>query len=170
MAAIDLQNELKRLISEYNHLKNTYLLIYAVDFEKGAQIPGLNISLIMNDYHVIHELLRDVQKSNIDFYLETPGGSGEAAEEIVNFLHKKFETVNFIIVGESKSAGTLMTMSADEIYIADSGSLGPIDAQVRVGRSMISAFDYVNWIEEKRRNVLSGMTLDAIDAAMIAQI
>jgi hypothetical protein len=170
MAAIDLQNELKRLISEYNHLKNTYLLIYAIDFEKGTHIHGLNISPMMNDYHIIHELLRNVQKSNIDFYLETPGGSGEAAEEIVNFLHKKFETVNFIIVGESKSAGTLMTMSADEIYMADSGSLGPIDAQVRVGRSVISAFDYVNWIEEKRRSVSSGIPLDAIDAAMIAQI
>jgi hypothetical protein len=62
LAAMDLQNELKRLISDYNRLKNTYLLIYAIDFEKGTQISGLNISLIMNDYHVIHELLRNIKR------------------------------------------------------------------------------------------------------------
>jgi ATP-dependent protease ClpP protease subunit len=31
-------------------------------------------------------MLRDKDNSKIDMYLETPGGSGEAAEEIVNFL------------------------------------------------------------------------------------
>jgi len=87
----------------------------------------------MSDYQVIHEMLRQVDKQKLDLYLETPGGSGEAAEEIVNFLHDKFESVDFLIAGEAKSAGTLMAMSADEIYMTDSGSLGPIDAQVRLG-------------------------------------
>jgi hypothetical protein len=63
-----------------------------------------------------------------------------------------------------------MAMSADEIYMTDSGSLGPIDAQVRIGRSVISAFDYVNWVEEKRKEVVEGTPINAIDAAMIAQI
>jgi hypothetical protein len=170
MSALDLQNELKRLIHLYNEAKGTYLLVYAVDFEKAFRIQGLNISLNMNDYQIIHELLRQVDQPKIDLYLETPGGSGEAAEEIVNFLHKKFETVDFLIAGEAKSAGTLMAMSADEIYMTDSGSLGPIDAQVRIGRSVVSAFDYVKWIDEKREEVESGSPLNAVDAAMLAQI
>jgi hypothetical protein len=168
MSATDLQNELKRLINEDNNAKETYLLIYAVDFEKGRQ--GLSIDLVMNDYHIIHEILRKIERTKIDLYIETPGGSGEAAEEIVNFLHSKFDSVDFIIAGEAKSAGTLMAMSADEIYMADSGSLGPIDAQVKIGRSVVSAFDYVNWIEEKRNEVAKGTPINAIDAAMIAQI
>jgi hypothetical protein len=168
MSATDLQNELKRLIHEYNRVKGTYLLIYAVDFEKGRQ--GLSIDLVMNDYHIIHEMLRKLEKNKIDLYIETPGGSGEAAEEIVNFLHGKFDSVDFVIAGEAKSAGTLMAMSADEIYMTDSGSLGPIDAQVKIGRSVVSAFDYVNWIEEKRKEVAEGTPVNAIDAAMIAQI
>jgi hypothetical protein len=170
MSATDLQGELKRLVQLYNKAKKTYLLIYAVDFEKAAFIQGLNISLVMNDYQVIHELLRKVEKQKLDFYLETPGGSGEAAEEIVNFLHNKFDSVDFLIAGEAKSAGTLMAMSADEIYMTDSGSLGPIDAQIRIGRSIVSAFDYVNWIDEKRKEVEAGSPLNAVDAAMLAQI
>jgi hypothetical protein len=124
----------------------------------------------MSDYQVIHEMLRQVDKPKLDLYLETPGGSGEAAEEIVNFLHNKFESVDFLIAGEAKSAGTLMAMSADEIYMTDSGSLGPIDAQVRIGRSVVSAFDYVNWIDNKREEVKQGTPLNAVDAAMLAQI
>jgi hypothetical protein len=170
MSALDLQNELKRLIGLYNKAKGTYLLVYAVDFEKAYRIQGLNISLTMNDYQIIHELFRQVKQSKLDLYLETPGGSGEAAEEIVNFLHDKFDTVDFLIAGEAKSAGTLMTMSADEIYMTDSGSLGPIDAQVRVGRSVVSAFDYVKWIDDKREEVEKGSPLNAVDAAMLAQI
>jgi ClpP class serine protease len=69
----------------------------------------------------------------IDFYTETPGGSGEAAEEIAKFLRKKFEGVNFVIAGEAKSAGTILVLSGDNIYMTDTGSLGPIDAQVKIG-------------------------------------
>jgi len=170
MSASDLQDELKRLIRLYNEAKGTYLLVYAVDLEKAFRIQGLNINLSMNDYQIIHELLRQLDQPRIDLYLETPGGSGEAAEEIVNFLHGRFETVDFLIAGEAKSAGTLMALSADEIYMTDSGSLGPIDAQVRIGRSVISAFDYVKWIDDKREEVEKGSPLNAVDAAMLAQI
>jgi len=170
LSVYDFQNELKRLIRLYNEAKNTYLLLYAVDFEKASRIQGLNISISMGDYQIIHEMLRQLNLPKIDFYLETPGGSGEAAEEIVKFLHNKFETVDFLIAGEAKSAGTLMAMSADEIYMTDSGSLGPIDAQVRIGRSIVSAFDYVNWIDDRRREVEKGLPLNAVDATMLAQI
>jgi len=75
-----------------------------------------------------------------------------------------------LIAGEAKSAGTLMALSADEIYMTDSGSLGPIDAQVRIGRTVVSAFDYVKWINDKRKEVEGGTPLNAVDAAMLAQI
>jgi ATP-dependent protease ClpP protease subunit len=46
--------------------------------------------------------------------IETPGGSGEAAEEIVEFLYSKYNTVDFIISGEAKSAGTLHDLLCSE--------------------------------------------------------
>jgi ClpP class serine protease len=167
LSALDLENELLNLVKLYNKEKKTYLLIYAVDIEKSRMV---DITLSMSDYHVIHELLRHHRGTSIDIYLETLGGSGEAAEEIVEFLHNKFETVDFVIAGESKSAGTLMALSADEIYMTDSGSLGPIDAQVKVGRSYVSAFDYVKWIEQKRKEAEESKNLNLVDSTMIAQI
>ena len=122
MSASDLEEELTRLIKKYNSEKKSYLVIYAVDIEKNY-LQGSDLSLNMGDYQILHEMLRNIASDRLDMYIETPGGSGEAAEEIVEFLHNKFETIDFVIAGEAKSAGTLMAMSADEIYMTDSGSL-----------------------------------------------
>ncbi len=170
MSATDLESELMRLVVEYNKKKGSYLFVYASDMNKSGSINPAELSLSMNDYHIIHEMLRTVNVEALDLYIETPGGSGEAAEEIVEFLHSKFETVDFVIAGEAKSAGTLMTMSADDIYMTDSGSLGPIDAQVKIGRSVVSAFDYVRWMDQKREEAHNNKQLNPVDATMIAQI
>lgn len=106
----------------------------------------------------------------MDFYIETPGGSGETAEEIVRFLRGNFETVSFVVSGEAKSAGTIIVLSGDEILMTETGSLGPIDAQMRIGRSVISAYDYVEWVEQKRREAEEQKALNPFDATMIAQI
>ena len=63
-------------------------------------------------------------------YIETPGGSGETAEEVVKFLRNNFDTVSFVVSGEAKSAGTIIVLSGDEILMTETGSLGPIDAQM----------------------------------------
>ncbi|MCG8480185.1 MAG: ATP-dependent Clp protease proteolytic subunit [Spirochaetales bacterium] len=170
MTVSDLEIELQRLIGEFNRVRETYMFVYASDVEKATTVAANSLSLSMGDYHIIHELLRDCGDSTVTLYLETPGGSGEAAEEIVEFLHSKFDTVDVVVAGEAKSAGTLMALSADEIFMTESGSLGPIDAQVRVGRSTVSAFDYVQWIESKREEAKTNHQLNPVDATMIAQI
>lgn len=140
MSVLDLKKELSRLRSEYNKLTERNLFIYAADFNKSKQ--GIDVSLMQDDFYMIQDILRESDKKQIDIYLETPGGSGEAAEEIARFLHSKFEEVNFVIAGEAKSAGTILAMCANKIYMCSTGSLGPIDAQVRIGRSVIPAYDY----------------------------
>lgn len=141
-------------------------MVYAAAIAK--QVPA--ISLNMDDYYIIYDMLRAPLGKKIDFYIETPGGSGEAAEEIVRFLRTKFAEVSFIVSGEAKSAGTIMVMSSDEIKMTDSGSLGPIDAQMIIGRSPMSAYDYIEWIEEKRTEAEKKGKLNPFDATMIAQI
>lgn len=169
LSLIDLQNELQRLIKEYNKYTGRYLFVYSSDINKGAT-RGIDVSLIQDDFYNIQDILRESKEKKIDFYIETPGGSGEAAEEIAKFLRKKFNEVNFIIAGEAKSAGTILSLSGDNIYMCDTGSLGPIDAQVRMGRSTISAHDYKEWVDSKRAEAEEKGSLNPFDAAMIAQI
>jgi len=52
----------------------------------------------------------------------------------------------------------------------ETGSLGPIDAQVKIGRSIVSAYDYMEWIKDKREEAANQGVLNPFDATMIAQI
>lgn len=165
---LEYKKELQDLIKQYSQLTGRNIFIYAADFNKGRR--GIDVSLMQDDFYTIQDILRESDKKQIDFYIETPGGSGEAAEEIARFLHKKFDEVNFIIAGEAKSAGTILALSGDNIYMCETGSLGPIDAQIKIGRSVVSAYDYKKWIDEKRTEASTTGKLNPFDAIMVAQI
>jgi hypothetical protein len=163
----ELESELLNLIANYNSLRGTYLFIYAAAI--GKPIPS--VPLEQSDFYIFRDLLSGQKEcSKVDIYLETPGGSGETAEEIVRFLHKKFDSVSFVISGEAKSAGTIIAISGDEILMTETGSLGPIDAQMKIGRSIVSAYDYIEWIENKKEEAEKQGALNPFDATMVAQI
>ena len=116
----ELMNELKRLVLEYNSLTGRYLYLYVAAMTK--KIPG--ISLEQEDFYIIRDMLQGLPGvEEIDVYLETPGGNGVTAEEIAKFLHNKFKRVNYVISGEAKSAGTILALSGNEIYMTETGSL-----------------------------------------------
>jgi len=161
-----LENELVTLIKNYNKTRNTYLFVYNAAINKRVR----EVALQQEDYYIIADLLREQTISNLDFYLETPGGSGEAAEEIVRCLRKKCDNISFIVAGEAKSAGTLIVLSGDEILMTETGSLGPIDAQISMGRSQVSAMDYKEWIEELQKEAKKNNYLNPVDATIVAQI
>jgi len=159
------QNELKKLISEYNKERDTYLFLYNVATDKS----NLGIQLDQQDYYVIHDMLVDKKIQKLDFYIETLGGSPETVEDIVKFLRSHFEEIYFVIAGEAKSAGTMLVLSGDDIFMTETGSLGPIDIQMQIGRSWVSVYSYREWIKQKRKEARNGK-LNQFDAYMIAQI
>ncbi|GBD93103.1 serine dehydrogenase proteinase [bacterium BMS3Abin05] len=167
LSGTELESELLKLIADYNSLRGTYLFIYAAAI--GKPIPS--VPLEQSDFYIFRDLLSGQKECRkIDIYLETPGGSGETAEEIGRFLHKKFDSVSFVISGEAKSAGTIIALSGDEILMTETGSLGPIDAQMKIGRSIVSAYDYIEWIKNKREEAEEQGALNPFDATMVAQI
>jgi hypothetical protein len=166
LSVLELQTELKELLNRYQKHTGRFLFLYAASMIR----PNIDTSLSQEDFYTMQDVLRDNSNSTIDFYIETPGGSGEAAEEIAKFLHKKFDEVNFIIAGEAKSAGTILVLSGDNIFMTETGSLGPIDAQIRIGRMTVSAYDYVQWLDNIRKQVNSGEHVNEVDAIIIAQI
>ena len=61
-------------------------------------------------------------------------------------------------------------MCGDKICLNDTGSLGPIDAQIQIGRSTGSAHDYMKWIHDKMDEADKNGKLNNFDALMVAQI
>jgi hypothetical protein len=162
----ELLTELHTLIESYNRARNTFLFVYASAVEK----PIPDCAMCMDDYYTIRDLLGKISSKRLDFYIETPGGRGEAAEEIARFIRERFDNIDFVISGEAKSAGTVLALSGNNIWMTDSGSLGPIDAQVKIGRSVTSAHDYIEWVDAKRKEADEIGKLNPFDAVVTAQI
>jgi hypothetical protein len=89
--------------------------------------------------------------------LTTPGGEAEAVEKIVEILRHHYHRVYFVVPSAAFSAGTILCMSGDRIYMDYSSSLGPIDPQVpdKEGKYLVPALGYLDKVEElviKSRN------------------
>jgi len=62
--------------------------------------------------------------------LTTVGGYIEIVQRIVDTLRHHYDHVSFVIPNSAYSAGTVLAMSGDEIYMDYYARLGPIDPQV----------------------------------------
>lgn len=102
------------------------ILVYASNF----RVSDAANYIWQEDLLPLSDQLSNLDGSSLDVIIETPGGIGEVAEDIVRMIRNKFEDVAFIIPGSAKSAGTIMVMSGDDILMEPDSSLGPIDAQM----------------------------------------
>ncbi len=71
------------------------------------------------------------KKPNTDLIvvLETTGGYIETVERIVHVFRNHYKRVSFIVPNYAYSAGTVLVMSGDEIWMDYHAVLGPIDPQ-----------------------------------------
>lgn len=80
---------------------------------------------------VIETLKKEpTKRDSLLFMLTTNGGSVETVERIVNILRYHYNKVDFIIPDQAMSAGTVLALSGDDIYMDYGSAMGPIDPQV----------------------------------------
>jgi hypothetical protein len=94
-------------------------------------------------------------RNRLFIILNTPGGSAETVERLVNITRHHYTEVNFIVPDYAFSAGTIFCLSGDNIYMNYASSLGPIDPQVYNGHTWVPALGYLDKVEE-----LIGKSLD----------
>lgn len=146
----DLQAERQRQLVRISKLRGDRdVLVFAADITK----PPPWTSIGYQDLLPISDQLSNLSGRAIDLILETPGGSGESAEDIVRLLHGKYEEVGIIVPGTAKSAGTIMAMAADEILMEPVSSLGPIDAQLQWQGKVFSADALIEGMEKIKTEI-----------------
>ena len=97
----------------------------------------------------------DNTKNRLVVFLNTPGGSVETVEKMVDIIRYHFKEVYFVVPDYAMSAGTIFCMSGNKIFMDYSSSLGPIDPQVFNGKEYVPALGYLDQVEkllEKSRN------------------
>lgn len=149
MTFAELSAERKKQLARIAQLRNRDVLVMAADVHKGKQPISINYS----DLLPITDQLSTLTGVALDLILETPGGSGETAEDIIKVLRKRYESVAMIVPGAAKSAGTIMTMAGDEILMGRASALGPIDAQIMWQGKVFSAHALLQGMDKIKEEV-----------------
>ena len=88
------------------------------------------------------------RKSRLAVVVETPGGYIEIAQRIVKTFRRHTVTSRLSYQTDAMSAGTVLVLSGDAIYMDYYSILGPIDPQIERNGSRLPALGY---LEQYRR-------------------
>jgi len=108
--------------------------------------------------------------------LTTAGGYIEVVQRIVHTLRHHYSIVNFIVPNYAFSAGTVLVMSGNDIYMNYYSCLGPIDPQVETESGQrVPALGYlIQWerlIEKAKNKTLTmaemGLMVNGFDQAAL---
>ncbi len=97
-------------------------------------------------------------------------------EKLVEIIRFHYARVSFVVPDQAMSAGTILCMSGDRIFMDYSSSLGPIDPQVHNGKDWVPALGYLDKVEQllekARLNTLTNaefLILQGIDLALLSR-
>ncbi len=122
--------EIRKSIGEIQSVRKIPLVCYIANVVRPRNVP---VAIDDSDDLPFNEMIASLPKNTkeIDIALVTPGGFAHQVAKFVNTLRPKFEKVNFLILNKAMSAGTIFSMSGDEIIMTNQSQIGPIDPQVR---------------------------------------
>ena len=80
---------------------------------------------------VLEDIHNESDKTHLIVMLETNGGFMETVERLVSVMRTHYEIVSFVIPNYAYSAGTILALSGDKIYMDYYSVLGPIDPHYR---------------------------------------
>ena len=75
-------------------------------------------------------------KDRLVVFINSPGGSAETVEKLVEIIRHHYQEVFFVVPDEAMSAGTIFCMAGDKIFMDYTSSLGPIDPQIHNGKKL----------------------------------
>src|SRR6266542_1174231 len=104
--------------------------------------PILPIAIDDSDLIGFTDLAHSVTGKEVDVFIESNGGSAEAAERIVRLLRARFDSIRFIVPSNAYSAATLVCFSANSVVMSPTATFGPIDPQINgiPARAILRAF------------------------------
>lgn len=146
MESIDVEQLFAGVARELNQNLATELRGDCV-FISSAMVPPLD-----GVFRVSLEAMQNpkAKQAHLIVVLETNGGYIETVERIVSVTRKHYKEVSFIVPSHAFSAGTVLVLSGDHIYMDYYSVLGPIDPQFgdENGRSLLPGAGYLAKFEE----------------------
>lgn len=121
----------------------------------------ISVMRVFRDFVERMAAAKSPYRNRLIFFLNTPGGSAEVAEKMVEIVRHHYAEVYFVIPDVAFSAGTILCMAGDRIYMDYSSSLGPIDPQVWNGKEWVPALGYLDKVEGLLKKAADGTLTNA---------
>lgn len=132
------------------------VIVYASAFLQKPSVPGVILQLTHEELNGLMSVMYGMDWSKgLTLILHTPGGVINAAETIVAYLRSKFADIEVIVPTYAMSAGTMISLAADRIFMGRQSQLGPIDPQIPLGGRTVSARAIVDQFDVARQEILS---------------
>lgn len=116
----------------------------------------------------------DTRRPKLAVVLDTPGGTVEVVERMVDTIRHFYDDVQFVIPDRAMSAGTIFAMSGDSIWMDYFSRLGPIDPQVWKDDKFVPALSYLNQyerlIEKDRKGELTSAEFALLSKFDLAEL
>ncbi len=102
--------------------------------------------------------------------LDTPGGLVEVVQRIVKTLRHFYDVVHFLVPERAMSAGTVLVMSGDAIYMDYFSCLGPIDPQIQRDGRGVPALSYLRQYQRLVEKSSSGTELTVAELSLLSKL
>ena len=124
----------RRYLRALHDLTGRDVILYMSGFTsvKAPLIPATYLSITLQDIQGFMAALTGLDGDKLDLILHSPGGSLEAAEQLVVYLRKKYTHIRAIVPQNAMSAATMIACASDEILMGKQSAIGPIDPQISV--------------------------------------
>lgn len=133
---------------------------------KHTMVDLFSVSMIdQNTLSEIRLALKKFKGEPFDIILHTPGGSIFAVQMISKLLKAYPCKIRAIVPSYAMSGGTLLALSCDEILMADTAALGPVDPQLGYLWHSGSAKSWEKVLETKKGKAEDG----SIQMAFVGQ-
>lgn len=124
-------------------------------------------------FRIVIEDLRTLGRAHqkLVIMLQTRGGSMETVERLVEVSRHHYETVVFVIPNYAYSAGTVLALSGDSIFMDYYSVLGPIDPQYQEnnGNYLLPGLGYLSKFEELLETVNRNPSLHKGELAFLIE-
>lgn len=120
----------RKYINEFADYRDRNAIVYYSGWLSKRQITPPNLDINDSDMTGFMTTAKGLDQSKgLDLIIHTSGGSAQATEGIVTYLHSVFPDIQVFVPHMCMSAGTMLACSASHIWLGKHSCLGPIDPQ-----------------------------------------
>ena len=113
--------------------RDTIVYFSSYNIQRPFPVPAAALSVSQDDIQGFMAGLHGLKGTELDLVLHSPGGSVEAADQVVQYLRAKYRHIRAIVPQNAMSAATMLACAADEIVMGKHSAIGPIDPQMLLG-------------------------------------